>query len=97
MPDHLHLFLALDDERLSLSQFVKSLKGTLSSHFRAAHMRPPYWQKGFFDHVLRSGESYSEKWNYVQENPVRASLVKGSQDWPYAGEIFNLEFERDSL
>jgi hypothetical protein len=26
--------------------------------------------------VLRSEESYSQKWNYVRENPVRVSLAK---------------------
>ena len=97
MPDHLHLFVALDDEQLSLSQWVKSLKGTLSSHFRAVGLPPPYWQKGFFDHVLRSSESYSEKWDYVQENPARAGLVRRSEDWPYAGEVFDLEFRHDRV
>jgi putative transposase len=96
MPDHLHLFVALEDE-LSLSQWMKSLKGTLSSHFRAARLPSPYWQKGFFDHVLRSDESYSEKWQYVHENPVRAGLVTHCQEWPYLGEIFNLEFRRDRV
>jgi putative transposase len=33
------------------------------------------WQREFFDHVLRSAESYREKWNYVRDNPVRAGLV----------------------
>ncbi len=45
------------------------------------------WEEGFFDHVLRSNESYSQKWNYVRENPVRAGLVKSAADWPYQGEI----------
>lgn len=45
------------------------------------------WQDGFFDHLLRSGESYSEKWNYVRMNPVRAGLVERPEDWPFAGEI----------
>src|SRR4029077_4786896 len=30
MPDHLHLFVAIDSERMSLSAWLKSLKGTLS-------------------------------------------------------------------
>ena len=47
----------------------------------------PLWQREFFDHVLRASESYSEKWNYVFENPVRAGLVTRADDWPYAGEI----------
>jgi hypothetical protein len=48
---------------------------------------PKLWQPAFFDHILRSDESYGEKWNYVRENPVRAGLVKSSVDWPYQGEI----------
>jgi putative transposase len=56
----------------------------------------PHWQKTFFDHVLRSAESYTEKWHYVRENPVRAGLVKRWEDWPFRGEIFPLEYRSDS-
>jgi putative transposase len=92
MPNHVHLFVAIDDQRIKLSDWMKSLKGTLSSELRVQGYAPPYWQKGFFDHVLRSSESYSEKWRYVRENPVRAGLVKCWQEWPYLGEIFDLRF-----
>ena len=57
---------------------MKSLKNALSKTLRQSGTLPPHWQKGLFDHVLRSGESYDEKWDYVRENPVRAGLV---QDW----------------
>lgn len=92
MPDHLHLFVAIDDRRIKLPVWMKSLKGRVSSELRAAGCIPPYWQKGFFDHVLRSGESYSEKWSYVRDNPARAGLAKSWKEWPYRGEIFDLEF-----
>jgi putative transposase len=92
MPDHCHLFVALDDEQLSLSQWMKSMKGVLSALWRSAGIMPPFWQKGFFDHVLRSDESYSGKWEYVCENPVRAGLVAHATDWPFAGEVNDLEF-----
>lgn len=52
--------------------------------------RAPVWQREFFDHVLRSSESYSEKWNYVRENPVRAGLVVAADEWALAGEIEEL-------
>ena len=48
------------------------------------------WQEEFFDHVLRSSESYGQKWDYVKENPVRAGLVKNSGEWPWQGEIESL-------
>ena len=92
MLDHLHLFVAIDGERLTLSAWMKSLKGTLSSKLRGQRHAPPYWQKGFFDHVLRSGDSYSQKWAYVRENPVRTRLATDWEEWPFLGEIFGLEF-----
>jgi hypothetical protein len=51
-----------------------------------------YWQKGFFDHILRSGESYSQRWDYVRENPVRAGFVTDWREWLFLGEVFDLEF-----
>jgi REP element-mobilizing transposase RayT len=51
----------------------------------------PVWQCRFFDHVLRSDESYAQKWNYVRDNPVRAGLVTNADDWPYAGEIITID------
>ena len=47
----------------------------------------PVWQKQFFDHLLRSRESYAEKWAYVRENPVRAGLVTAAAQWPFAGDV----------
>jgi len=49
------------------------------------------WQRGFFDHLLRNSESYAQKWNYVWENPVRAGLVNNAEDWPFAGEIVEID------
>jgi hypothetical protein len=51
----------------------------------------PLWQRGFFDHVLRSEESYGQKWNYVRDNPVRGGLVEKTEDWPYAGEVIVID------
>jgi len=62
---------------------------------RERQVPPPHWQKGFFDHVLRSGESYSEKWDYVRQNPARAGLANDCREWPFSGTIFDLEFRDD--
>ena len=47
----------------------------------------PFWQRDFFDHLIRSEESYSEKWNYVKENPVRQNLVEYAEQWEFTGSI----------
>jgi hypothetical protein len=50
-----------------------------------------FWQPGFNDHLLRSDESYAEKWDYVFQNPVRAGLINHPEGWPYAGEIVRID------
>ena len=87
MPDHLHLFVCIPPGAVGLSMWMKSLKNTLSKHWRGNGIEAPHWQKGFFDHLIRSNESHAEKWKYVQDNPVRAGLVAEARDWPYAGSI----------
>jgi REP-associated tyrosine transposase len=83
MRNHLHVFVATDDQKIAISAWMKSLKNTISKTLRENGVAAPHWQKTFFDHLLRSSESYSEKWNYVRENPVRAGLVASAEDWPY--------------
>lgn len=97
MPDHLHLFVAIEDDQIRLSDWMKSLKNALSKTMRARGFDAPHWQRGFFDHVLRGSESYTQKWDYVCANPVRAGLVGDGRDWPFAGEINDLEYRRDLL
>jgi REP element-mobilizing transposase RayT len=95
MPDHFHGFVVIDDQRLDLSAWIRSLKNALSKVLPIHNVPSPHWQKGFFDHILRSGESYSQKWDYVRENPVRAGLVTDWREWPFLGEVFDLDFRDD--
>ena len=97
MPDHFHLFVAVDDTRIRLSSWMKSLKNSLSKTLRDNGIPSPHWQKGFFDHILRGGESYSAKWEYVRQNPVRAELVDDADAWKFRGSVFPLEFRDDRV
>jgi putative transposase len=90
MPDHIHLFVACPPDGIILSQWVQALKSVLGKQLLRLGVQKPHWQEGFFDHLLRSSESYSEKWDYVRMNPVRAAFCKQSQDWAFQGEIVEL-------
>ena len=107
MPDHIHLFVSGSDNFVLgpwigglKQQLQKAIMGRSAQTLRPASptgrrlqsaIRSPIWQRGFFDHVLRSEESYGEKWNYVRDNPVRAGFVTNADDWPYAGEIILID------
>ncbi len=90
MPEHLHLFVRGADN-FQLGQWIGLLKQHLAKAIESSEVSRPLWQRGFFDHLLRSEESYGQKWNYVRENPVRAGLAQNTEDWPYAGEIIVID------
>lgn len=92
MSDHLHLFVTFARDGVALSDWVKSLKNTLSKFWRLSGVSAPHWQKGFFDHVMRSADSYSEKWDYAAANPVRGGLSSSAESWPYQGTVHDLHF-----
>jgi len=76
MPDHLHAILRIPDS-LSLGIWIFQMKHWLS---RRAEIN---FQENFFDHRLRSFSSASQKWKYVNMNPVRAGYTRRPEDWPY--------------
>jgi REP element-mobilizing transposase RayT len=86
MPDHLHLFVCGPDD-FQLGRWIGMLKQNLGKQIDQPGTASVVWQRGLFDHLLRTAESYAQKWNYVRENPVRAGLVKNADCWPYSGEI----------
>jgi REP element-mobilizing transposase RayT len=89
MPDHVHLFATPEpNTERTLSWVMGAWKEWTAKRLLARLREPaPLWQEEFFDHVLRSKESYAEKWEYVRNNPVRAGLVAKAEDWPYAGSV----------
>ena len=92
MPDHIHLFVAFPQQGTTLRRWIQMLKTVLGKELLRVGVQKPHWQEGFFDHVLRSGESYSMKWDYVRMNPVRAGLCTHADGWPYEGEIVSLRY-----
>jgi putative transposase len=90
MPDQLHLFVCGPDD-FELGRWIGMLKRFLAKRIEPTGTAGPIWQRGFFDHLLRSDESYGQKWIYVRENPVRAGLVEKAEDWPYSGEIIVID------
>ena len=82
MPDHVHLFATPGPNPLALMNWVSFWKSRL-----ARKIGTGIWQDGYWDRTLRDGESYSDKWDYVRDNPVRKGLVADANDWPFAGTL----------
>ena len=68
MPDHVHALLAFPREE-SMRRVVADWKRYT---VRRGGVR---WQRDFFDHRLRSDESWELKAGYIRTNPVRKGLI----------------------
>jgi putative transposase len=90
MPDHIHLFCSpVGLEYPPLTAWVSYWK-SLSARAWPGQDVGKVWQRDFWDTQLRKGESYTEKWHYVVNNPVRAELVDCASKWFYQGELSEL-------
>ena len=88
MPNHVHFFCSAELGAKPLPIFIQRWKEWTSKRIaRELKLSGRVWQEEFFDHVLRSSESYTQKWDYVKENAVRAGLVESSDEWPWQGEV----------
>ena len=76
MPDHVHGLFRFPVE--------PGMAATIGAWKRlTSRLHGVVWQRDFFDHRLRSDESYEEKAAYIRANPVRMGLVSDAASWPY--------------
>ncbi|MFA5909773.1 MAG: transposase [Vicinamibacterales bacterium] len=84
MPDHVHYLVSGTRADASLPDFVSMWKQRTGF---AWHKRTGkrLWQKGYYEHMLRSDEAHLPIARYILENPVRAGLVRDIRDYPWLG------------
>ena len=71
MPNHIHLLLQIHTDAdgrpmvaPTIATVINQTKGVISKKAGFS-----VWQKGFYDHVIRSEQDYLEIWNYIEGNP----------------------------
>jgi REP element-mobilizing transposase RayT len=81
MPNHVHvIFSPLGEHTLeTILHAWKSYSALEANKLlgRTGH----FWQREYFDHIVRHGASLLKISRYVQENPQKAGL----QNWPWVG------------
>ena len=82
MPDHFHILIT---PTASLELAVQYRKGGFS--FRAKRELAwggDVWVAGFSDHRIRDDADFDTHVTYMLQNPVRAGLVEGANQYPYS-------------
>ncbi len=96
MKDHLHLVLEGLSEASDLGRLVSRWKQATGYRLKQETGRA-VWMTGYYDRVLRDGESTFDTVRYVLANPVTAGLASRIGEYEFAGsDVFSRQ-ELDEL
>lgn len=86
LPEHFHLMLRPTGAS-NFSAIMHSLKPNFTKDYKAClgvSGRMKFWQKGFWDHMIRDEDDFQRHLDYIHYNPVKHGLVQRPEDWPYS-------------
>ena len=83
MSNHVHLLLR---PVIEPSRLLKSLKGATAREANRLLGRTgePFWQKESHDHWVRNESELGKIKLYIENNPVKAGLVRNAADFPWS-------------
>ena len=79
MPNHIHMILFLEGDHAGspLPKIVSWFKTmTTNAYIQGVkdNVFPPlekqFWQRGYYDHIIRNDEDYLRTWQYIDSNPI---------------------------
>lgn len=95
LPDHLHAIWSLppgDADFGARWGMVKRRVSTAVGHLAAPVATPSmkvrhesgFWQRRFWEHLIRDDEDYARHMDYIHFNPVKHGLTMRVADWPHS-------------
>jgi putative DNA methylase len=92
MPNHAHALLTpklvegSDDEYVELETITKLIKGRTAREANQLLSRTgqSFWQDESYDHWVRDDMEFGRVINYIENNPVKAGLVKRPEEWRWS-------------
>ena len=96
--DHFH-FLMQPTGESNFSQIMHSLKPNFTKASKkmpglSASESMKFWQKRFWDHVIRDDRDLENHLHYIHFNPVKHGYVFDPRDWPESSYV---EWEKRGL
>jgi REP element-mobilizing transposase RayT len=90
MPNHVHV---LATPRVSLPRLTKSLKGITAkrANVMLALTGRPFWVEECYDHLVRHEREFEKIKLYIEENPVRAGLVREASEYRWSSARWGVE------
>jgi len=84
MPNHVHLLAQVHPTSADMHTVLSHWKGATSHAANQILQRSgAFWQRDWFDRVIRSKAELDRVKKYIQQNPVKAGLCQEWQAYPY--------------
>ena len=71
----------------NFSDIMHSLKPNFTKEYKqliGVSGRMNFWQKGFWDHVIRNESDFQRHLDYIHYNPVHHALADKPESWPHS-------------
>jgi REP element-mobilizing transposase RayT len=93
MPNHVHVVFCPMPDRIPAARELTPLAAILHSWKsfsaqaanRALGRTGAFWQREYYDHLIRDEADYKRCVNYTLNNPVKAGLCETWEAWPWTG------------
>jgi REP element-mobilizing transposase RayT len=87
MPNHVHALIEL--WQTPLGKILQSWKSyTSKAANKILGCEGKFWQDDFFDRYIRDEEHYRRVVRYIENNPIKAGLVRFAAEWPWSSARF---------
>lgn len=96
MPNHLHVLAEMRKPLGIVLQKWKSYTGSEANKI-LGRVGEPFWQADYFDRYIRDQEHYRRVVRYIENNPVKASLVRDKAAWNWSSARYRGLYESDEL
>lgn len=83
MPDHIHMLLSIHTDEDG-RQIAAPTMSTVIGHMKrwvSMQIGHSIWQKSFYDHVIRTQQSYDKIWEYIENNPIKLDTAYDMPDF----------------
>jgi REP element-mobilizing transposase RayT len=92
MPNHAHVLFEVTET--PMSELVRSWKGFSARGCNQILGRTDsaFWSDDYWDTYMRDGEHEKQTIRYIENNPVKAGLVRESRQWAWSSARFRDEY-----
>ena len=96
MPNHLHILAEMGKPLGEVLKNWKSYTGSEANKM-LGKVGETFWQADYFDRYIRDQEHYRKVVRYIENNPVKAGLVREPSQWRWSSAPYRRRHGSDEL